>query len=242
MKRLKFILASIWSAFLGKKEGQYHREILDLTYEQMTDGLVEVKRDLANVATAKHRILQLVEKARTETLTLESNAVGFLNAGDEQSARESLERKAAVSQQLVQLESQAAGISIRQKALEDNQRELETRISAFKAEKEVIKARYSAAQATARIGETVTGISKDAREATKAVGRITEQTEELEARGDALSELIQGGSLEDVFNPGQSPLDRRALEMARNEAVENDLARLRKQIGQGTPAPTGGGS
>jgi phage shock protein A len=145
-----------------------------------------------------------------------------------------LERKALVAQQLSALLAQESSIAERHSTLEENQRELETRIHAFKAEKEVIKARYAAAEANAQIGETVTGISKNAMSAAKAVGRITEATEELEARGDAISELIQTGSLEDVFNPGQSPLDRRALEMARNEAVEGDLERLRKQIGAGS--------
>lgn len=233
MKRLKMILSAIWSSFLGRKESQYHREILDLSYEQMLEGLTEVKRDLANVATAKHRIMQLVEKARKESAQLETNAVRFLEAGDEDGARQTLQRKALVDQQTNSLDEQAASIGSRQLELEANQRELETRINAFKAEKEMIKARHAAAKATAQIGETVTGIAKDGREATKAVGRITEATEELEARGDALSELIQSGALEDAFNPGQSPLDRRALEMARNDAVNADLDRLKKQIGAG---------
>ena len=237
MKRLKMILSAIWSAFLGRKESQYHREILDLSYEQMLDGLTEVKRDLANVTTAKYRIIQLVGKARTESGQLEVNAVRFLQAGDEDGARQTLTRKAMVDQQATELDSQAQSIGNRQLALEQNQKELETRINAFKAEKEMIKARHAAAKATAQIGETVTGIAKDGREATKAVGRITEATEELEARGEALSELIQSGALEDAFNPGQSPLDRRALEMERSEAVDADLARLRKQIGQGEDTP-----
>lgn len=242
MQRLRVILEAIWSAFLGRKESKYHREILDLSYEQMLDGLTEVKRDLANVSTSKHRIMQLVSKARTESTQLEQNAIKFLEKGDEDSARETLARKAMVDQQASDLDTQAASIGMRQNELEANAKELETRIAGFKSEKEMIKARHAAAKATAQIGETVTGIAKDGRNAAKAVGRITEATEELEARGEALSELIQTGALEDAFNPGQSPLDRKALQMARNEAVESDMARLRKQLGEGAeePALTGG--
>lgn len=241
MKRLKMILSAIWSAFLGKKESQYHREILDLSYEQMLDGLTEVKRDLANVATAKHRIIQLVSKAREQSGKLETDAVRYLNSGSEEEARQTLARKALVDQQANELDARAVSIAARQQELEVNQRELETRIEGFKADKEMLKARHAAAKATASIGETVTGIAEKGREAQKAVGRITEATEEAEARGDALSELIQSGALEDAFNPGQSPLDRRSLEMARNEAVDADLARLRKQLGKGeekVPAET----
>lgn len=233
MKRLKLIFNSIWSAFLGRQESKYHREILDLSYEQMLDGLTEVNRDLANVATSKHRILQLVKQAREKSEKLFTDAGRFVQAGDEASARQTLARKAIVDQQANELDAQAASIGTRQVALEANQRELQTRIEGFKAEKEMIKARHAAAKATAAIGETATGIASDGREAQKAVGRITEATEQLEARGDALSELIQSGALEDVFNPGQSPLDRQALEMARNESVDADLAKLQKQLGKG---------
>ena len=238
MKRLKLIWNSIWSAFLGRQESKYHREILDLSYEQMLDGLTEVNRSLPDVTTAKHRIIQLVAQAREKSEKLFVDAGRFLEAGNEQSAQQTLARKALVDQQVLELETRAASIAERQVALEANQRELQTRIEGFKAEKEMIKARHAAAKATAQIGETVTGIAKDGREAQKAVGRITEATEQLEARGDALSELIQSGALEDAFNPGQSPLDRQALEMARDDAVQADLEKLRKQIGNGKGAPS----
>jgi phage shock protein A len=174
--------------------------------------------------------MALVRQARDKSDKLFADAGRFLAAGDEESAKQTLARKAIVDQQVVALDTQAAEIGQRQVTLEANQRELQTRIEGFKAEKEMIKARHAAAKANAQIGETVTGIAKDGREAQKAVGRITEATEQLEARGDALSELIQSGALEDVFNPGQSPLDRQALEMARNESVEADLAKLQKQL------------
>lgn len=242
MKRLKMIWSAIWSAFLGRQESKYHREILDLSYEQMNDGLVEVNRGLADVTTAKHRIIALTNDARAKSEKLMGNAQRFLEAGDEESARQTLARKALVDQQVLDLDQQAAAIGQRQVALEANQRELQTRIEGFKAEKEMIKARHAAAKATVLVGETATGIAKDGREAMKAVGRITEATEDMEARGTALSELIQSGALEDVFNPGQSPLDRQALEMSRSDAVESDLAKLKKQIeaGDTEPALTGG--
>ena len=142
--------------------------------------------------------------------------------------------KAIVDQQATTLDAKAAQIGSRQETLEANQKELQTRIEGFKADKELVKADYAAAKATAQIGETVTGIQKDGLSAAKAVGRITEATKELEARGDALSELIQSGALEDAFNPGQSPLDRKALSMARTQAVNLDIERLRKQLGKGT--------
>jgi phage shock protein A len=235
MKRLGVILAAIWSKFLGKAEDKHHREILDLGYEKLSDMLIKVKQDLANVATSKHRIMRLVSDSDAEAAKLETSATQFLAAGDEARAREALTRKAIAVQQGDHMRAQLTEVEAQQLELEANQRELETRIESFKSEKELIKAKFSAAEARARIGETVTGINEEALAVTKSVERLRGRTEELEARGDGIQELIQSGALTDVFNPGQTELDRAALELQRTNSVDADLERLKKQL----PATTG---
>lgn len=237
MKRLGNIFRAIFSAFLGKAEQKNAGAILDLGYEQLQNMLIEVKRQLANVATSKARIAQLVNRNKDETAKLEGLAKQFLEQGDEAKATEALQRKAYVTEQLGELQAQLDHVASEQKDLEASQGQLETRIEQFASTKELTKARIAAGEAQAKIGETVTGISKSAMDLGRTVARLEERADMLEARGEGLKELIANGSLDDMFNPGQTPLSRAGLELTRTASVTADLERLKKEIGPGTPSP-----
>lgn len=230
MSRLLNIFRAIFGSFLGRAEQKNAGAILDLGYEQMQNMLIQVKQQLANVATSKARIAQLVERNKTQSAELENQARLFLQNNDEPRATEALERKAYVDQQLADLETQLTHVAEQQDELSGNQRELETRIEQFASKKEVTKARIAAGEATAKIGETVTGISKSAMDLGRTVARLEERADMLEARGEGLKELIANGSLDDMFNPGQTPLTRAGLELTRKSNVQADLERLKKEL------------
>ena len=127
MGRLKNIFRAMWNAMLGRAEDKHYGELLDLTYEQLQDKVVEVKQGLANVAQAKHRILQLVKKNRDEAGKYEENARQFLAAGDEDRARQSLEQKAYVDAELTALQNELDTTEATQQQLEATSRQLEVR-------------------------------------------------------------------------------------------------------------------
>lgn len=240
MRRLANLFRAIFSVFLGKAEQKNAGALLDLGYEQMQNMLISVKQDLANVATSKARIQQLLDRNTTEASKLEGIAAQFLQNGDETQATAALQRKAYVTEQQVELKAQLDKIASEQTDLEASQGQLEVRIQQFGATKEVTKARLSAGEAQARIGETVTGISKSAMDLGRTTARLNERADMLEARGQGLKELIANGSLDDMFNPDQTPLSRAGAELTRNAAVAADLERLKKQLPAGngdTPSP-----
>lgn len=233
MSRLTNIFRAIWNAFLGRTEDKHYGELLDLTYEQLQDKVVEVKQGLANVAQAKHRILQLVKKNREEATKYEDNARQFLAAGDEDRARQSLEQKAYVDGELTALQNELDTTEATQKQLEATSRQLEVRVQQFSARKETMKATHAAAKASVEIGETFTGIAKDANNAGRTIARMEERTEQLEARAAGIQELMSSGALDDAFAPaGSTALDRAGAELTRKASVDADLERLRKEIPQ----------
>jgi phage shock protein A len=99
----------------------------------------------------------------------------------------------------------------------------------------VIKAQYSAAEAQVRIGEAATGIGDQMADTGAAIQRARDKTEEMQSRADAIDELTASGALED-FTSDQSTLDRELAQMASESQVEEDLAKLKKEVGSGAPA------
>lgn len=82
-------------------------ETLDYSYEKQLELLQNVKRGVADVVTAKHR-LQLQSEQRSQSASkLEVQAREGLAAGREDLARQALARKSAIEQQLQGLGQQA---------------------------------------------------------------------------------------------------------------------------------------
>lgn len=230
MGRLGVIIRAIWSKLLGRQEDKHYNEILDLSYEDMQRKVVQVGQGLASVAQSKHRILQLVKSNRTEAQKYERAAVQFLEKGDEDQARQSLAAKAYIDQEMVALQSDLNEVDDRQKNLQATKKDLDRMVSQFLHQKETLKARHTAAKATAEIAETMTGISDKAMDVGQTVGRMRERTDQLEARAAGIQELMSSGALENMFAPDQTPLDRSVSEIERQSAVEADLDRLKKQL------------
>ena len=230
MGRLGNIFRALWSKMLGRTEDKYYRELLDLSYEDFAAMVTQVGVDLAGVAQSKNRLMKLISDAREKASGYETAAVRFLEAGDEDSARAALDLKAQLLQQVAEFESQLAIVNEKQTDLEATKKQLDLQVTQFQSTKEVMKARHTAAKATARAAETVTGISGKAMDVGQVVGRLRESTEQLEARGEGIKELMSKGALENMLNPGQTPMDRSIAALDREKSVSEDMDRLKRQL------------
>jgi len=106
---------------------------------------------------------------------------------------------------------------------------LSGQIEAFAARQEVIKARFSAAEAQVRINEAMTGVSQDFADLTATLQRAEQTTEEMQARATAIDRLVQGGDLEAIsFAAGSDAIDVRYQSLGADEDVERQLDALRE--------------
>src|SRR5256884_9066244 len=210
-------------------------ETLDYSYERQLELLQNVKRGVADVVTAKKRLQLQSQGLEQNVVKLDTQARQALGQGREDLARQALERKSAVQQQLQGLDGQVKQLEAQQEKLVASEQQLSTRVEAFRSEKEVIKAQYSAAEAQVRIGEAATGIGDQMADTGAAIQRARDKTEEMQSRADAIDELTASGALED-FTSDQTPLDRELAQMASESQVEEDLAKLKKEVGSGAPA------
>lgn len=234
LKRFFAVLAAKLSRLLGHVERP--DEQLDYSYEKMLENIVDVKRGVATVATAKKRIEIQLDGIRGNSTKLEGQARDALAAGREDLARTALERKAFADQQIAGLEDQVATLQQQQDKMVEAQKATETKIEAFRTQKEVIKANYSAAEAQVRIGEAATGLNEGMQSTGALIQRAQDRTEQMTARASAIEELTAAGALDDftMIGGGSTELDRELAAISRSSKIDDDLARLKGEL---EPAP-----
>jgi phage shock protein A len=239
MGRFTLILKSKFSRALDRAEDP--GETLDYSYEEQRRQLQNVKRGIADVTTAKKRLELQYTSMQQQVEKLDGQAREALQAGREDLAREALTRKTAVQSQLDGIMQQGQQLEAQQQKLIEGERTLQSKVEAFRTQKEVIKAQYSAAEAQVRIGEAATGIGEQMADVGLAIERAKDKTESMQARANAIDELTTSGALEDYTSSGDD-IDRQLSAISQSSAVDDQLAKLKAEIGQGdSPKELAGG-
>src|SRR5881296_3209372 len=226
------IIRAKFSALLNRAENP--QETLDYSYEKQLESLQNVKRGVADVVTAKKRLQLQTQQLEQNVVKLDTQARQALGAGREDLARQALERKYGIQQQLQDLDAQVKQLQDQQEKLVANEKALSARIESFRSQKEVIKAQYSAAEASVRIGEAATGIGDQMSDTGAAIQRAQDKTEEMQARASAMDELIAGGTLEDYTAGGETQLDRELAQLTSKSKVDDELAKMKAELGTGS--------
>jgi phage shock protein A len=219
LSRAATVIKAKFSKLLDRAENP--TETLDYSYEQQLRLLQDVKRGVVDVTTSKKRLTM-------QTAQLEQNVVKL-----ETQARQALERKTLVQQQLQDLDQQVVQLEQQQEKLVASEKQLQARVEAFRSQKEVIKAQYSAAEAQVRISEAATGIGDQMADTGLAIQRAKDKTEQMQARASAVEELIESGTLEDITMGDKSQLDRELEQIQASNQVDRELERLKAEVGAG---------
>src|SRR5256714_9890820 len=232
MSRASMVVKAKFSKLLDRAEDP--GETLDYSYERQLQLLQNVKRGVADVVTAKKRLEMQTQQLEQSVVKLETQARQAVGAGREDLARQALERKSAIQQQLQGLDQQVQGLEAQQEKLVASPKQLQAKIEAFRPQKEGIQAQYSAAQAQVRLGEAATGIGEQMADTGLAIQRAKDKTEQMQARASAIDELTESGALED-FTSDQTELDRELGAIASKSQVDKELAQMKSEIGPGEP-------
>ena len=231
LSRASAIVKAKISALLNRAENP--QETLDYSYERQLESLQNVKRGVADVVTAKKRLEIQTQQLEQSVVKLDTQARQAVAAGREDLARQALERKSGIQQQLQDLDAQVKQLADQQEKLVANEKQLEARIEEFRSTKEVIKAQYSAAEAQVRIGEAATGIGRDMENTGLAIQRAKDKTDEMQARASALDELVSSGDLQEVGSD-KTQLDRELAQVASQSQVDHELEQLKAEVGSGS--------
>jgi phage shock protein A len=181
------------------------------------------------VTTAKMRLKATSDAVRAKLPAMQEQARNELRSGHEAAARLALQRRQVVASELETLERQLAEVENEEAALAMIEQRLSGQIEAFAARQEVIKARYSAAEAQVRINEAMTGVSQDFADLTAALHRAEQTTEDMQARATAIDRLVQEGDLERIgFAAGSDAIDARYQALGADDDVERRLNALKE--------------
>jgi phage shock protein A len=71
-----------------------------------------------------------------------------------------------------------------------------------------------------------------------AMQRAVDKTEGMRARANAMEELEAAGAFDDnlTLTAGQDDIDRQLAQLTSSSVVDDDLEKLKRELGQGSPA------
>src|SRR5579884_1095487 len=129
-KRLSLIVKAKANKLLDKHEDP--RETLDYSYEKQLELRTKVRRGVAGVATSRKRIEIQMQQLQTSAQKLQAQAQQAVGQGRDDLAREALTRRAAVNQQLADLQTQHAQLQAEEEKLTQSSQRLQAKVDAFR--------------------------------------------------------------------------------------------------------------
>jgi phage shock protein A len=197
-------------------------KILEQAIIDMQEDLMQLRQAVASAIASQKRMQQQYNQAQSESNNWQQRAQLALQKGDENLAREALNRKKVQTETAgalkTQLDQQAATVD----TLKRNLIALEGKISEAKTKKDMLKARASAAKANEQLQGTMSSLNTSS--AMGAFERMEEKVLQMEARSQAAAELA-GADLESQFAALESGSD-----------VDDELAAMKAQL-LGSEAP-----
>jgi phage shock protein A len=228
--RLMTFLRIRTSAALDKVEDP--GQVMDYSYSKQLEQLQQLRRAIADVVTQEKR-LEIQQTQQTEKVNrLSSQARQALLASREDLARMALQRKETLLTQLNAYEQQIAQLKAQEEKLIQMERNVSARVEAFRTQKEMVKAQYSAAQAQVKISETVTGISEELTEMNLAMQRAQDKVLSMQARANAMEALIEQGTLgeQGMLGTGGDTLERELQQISAEQNIEAQLQAMKQQL------------
>jgi len=226
--RIRLLLTTRVSSALDQAEDP--RQVLDYAYNQQQQLLITLRRGLVDVATAKEQLAQQVRRLETRLPHLDDQARRAVSAGRDDLARVALERKRLALNEMEGLTKQIAEVEADKQRLATQERTLQVRIEQFRTHREVVSARYTAAEAEVRLKESLAGMSGELAELGMAVGRAEEKAERLQARAKAIDSLVDLGSFPPIG--GGDFVEAELLHITISKEIDDELARIKSEVEQ----------
>ena len=209
-------------------------KVLEQSIIDMQEDLVQLRQAVASAIATQKRSQQQYNQAQSQANQWYSRAQLALQKGDENLAKEALQRKKSYSDTAGTVKASLDTQTSQVETLKRNLTALESKISEAKAKKDMLKARIAAAKTQEQLNNTMGSLNTSG--ALSAFDRMEEKVLQMEARSEAAAELAGGSGLEEEFRKLEAGSD-----------VDDELAALKAQLtggsgNQGTLPPSNQGS
>ena len=228
LRRMSDVFQQKVSAAVNKAEDP--SQALDLSYQKQLDVLQQARRSVADVLTSEKRLELQADQLRQSIAKLQNQARTALGQAKEDLAREALTRAQMAQTQLDGLTQQIETVKQQEQKLEITVQKLQTRIETFRMQRDTMKAQYQAAKATTNVSEAATGLSEQMADASMMVDRSRDKIAQMQARSEAVDQLLDSGVLDSVVTGKSDDIDRRLGTGSADAAVQAQLDAMKQQI------------
>jgi phage shock protein A len=205
------------------------RSSLDYSLTKLEENRRQLNRSLVEVSAARERLENQRNQLATGIDKYTGQASMALRSNREDLARTALERKQEAQSRQSELEANLESLDRKLENLKESQLTLDRKIVLFKSRKEELKSIYVASQAQLQVRQAISGVSEDLADVGNTIQRAEERIRELQSRADAIDKLIQEGVLSDVLDPDRDDIDHQLDQINRDQAVEDELRRLKAE-------------
>jgi phage shock protein A len=192
--RIKRVVGANVNDLINKAEDP--EKMLEQAILEMQEDLVQLRQGVAQAIAAQKRTEKQYNDAVNEVNKWDRNARLAIQKGDENLARQALERKKSFNDTATALKTSLDQQNVQVDSIKKNLIQLESKISEAKTKKEMLKARITAAKAQEQIGSMARGMNSSG--AMAAFERMEEKVLMQEARAQSTAELV-GADLETQF-------------------------------------------
>jgi len=192
-------------------------KILEQAVEDMQQDLIKMRQAVAQAIASQKRVERQADQAGTNAEEWKGRAQLALQKGNEELAREALQRRKTYQNNAEQLQQQLQQQTTVIEKLKRDMRALESKISEARSKKDMMVARARSAKASQQINEMLGGMGTG--NSMSAFERMEEKVFELEAESEA-AQSLGGDSLDEKFAALESGGD-----------VDADMAEMKAQLG-----------
>ncbi len=217
--RIKRVVSANLNDLVNKAEDP--EKMLEQAVLEMQEDLVQLRQGVAQAIAAQKRTEKQYNDAQNEINKWQRNAQLALQKGDENLARQALERKKTYTETGAALKASLDQQNVQVEAIKRNLIQLESKISEAKTKKEMLKARITTAKAQEQLQGMVSGMNTSS--AMSAFERMEEKVLIQESRAQSQAELA-GADLESQFARLEGSSD-----------VDDELAALKASLAPATP-------
>ena len=209
------------------------RETLAYACERQEELLANVRRSLVEVSASKHQLAAQIQRLEQRLPQLEHQAARAVAASREDLARQAVERRQLAERQLADLRRQIEEVTTEDQKLRQAERRFASAVEAFRVRRDLLAARYTAAEAQYEAQRSLAGLSGELTDLGEGIHRAEEKIERMQARATAIDELLSSGALESLTGDQVEEELRRHTDQ---QEIAERLAELKKQHNKGESA------
>lgn len=184
-KRFWTLFSAMMNNAMGKMENP--EIMLEQTCQELNEQVNKVEQAVVQAIATEKQLERQLQKNKTEAETWHQRATMAVQGGNDELARQALQRKQQFAQAASDLEGQLKAQQEGTSTLKQRLTELKNEAQKANTKKSVIVARHKAATATAKANEIMSKTSSDG--AMSTFERMEQKVAMIEARSQAMAEM-----------------------------------------------------